>query len=153
MTNVIFQPTDLAGSRRVEFLAAAKQGLARLRDKDGESLVMLPERQLQLLEALRTWTFFHLRLDALIAVDKRPSVQELGDLAWLRIFDRSDLQEFSAELYEALIISNSENRIAPVLETLDAWRKTARQLEDPLRRDVLLGQNRLTDFVDAERPG
>lgn len=151
-SDMIFQPTDLAGSRRVEFLDAARQGLARLRDKDGTSLVMLPERQLQLLEALRTWTFLCIRLDEIIATGKQPTIAELGDLAWLRVFEKADLEEFAAELHEALIAANSDNDIAPVFQALDAWRRTARQLEDPLRRSVLMGEKDISDFVDAGRP-
>jgi hypothetical protein len=149
---MIFQPTDLAGGRRTEFLAAARGGLARLRDKDGTSLVMLPERQLELLEALRNWTFLCLRLDEIVAAGKRPTVKELGSLAWLRVFELSDLREFTAEFHEALIAANSDDNVAPVVETLDAWRRTARQLEDPLRRSILLEDRNITDFVEVERP-
>lgn len=33
------------------------------------------------------------------------------------------------------------------------WQRTAEQLADPLRREVLLGENVLSDFVEAPRPG
>ena len=133
MTNVIYQPTDLAGSRRVEFLAAAKQGLARLRDKDGESLVMLPERQLQLLEALRTWTFFRLRLDALIAADKLPRVQELGDLAWLTHADGLGLAVFLGVVPTALAYLS----FAHGLKRLTAAETATLTLAEPLTAAIL----------------
>ncbi len=99
---------------------------------------MLPERKLELLEALRTWTIFCLRLDQLVAAGKRPTVGELGDLAWLRVFDMPDLEEFTAELHEAIVVANGDDDISPVSRVVHAWRETARQLEDPLLRSILL---------------
>ncbi|MFB6855861.1 hypothetical protein ACFCWV_25715 [Streptomyces sp. NPDC056341] len=151
--DVIFQSTDLATQRRTEFLDAARSGLARLRDKNGTSLVMLPERHLQLLEELRKWSSVHLRLERLLArPDFRPTVQELGDLAWLRVFDCEDLREFAEELGEAIVAADSDNDAAVLHECLDAWKTTARQLEDPMRRSVLLGKGVVPDLVEAERP-
>ncbi|MET8720974.1 hypothetical protein [Streptomyces misionensis] len=151
--DVIFQSTDLATQRRTEFLDAARSGLARLRDKNGTSLVMLPERHLQLLEELRKWSSVHLRLERLLArPDFRPTVQELGDLAWLRVFDCEDLREFADELGEAIVAADSDNDTTVLHECLDAWKTTARQLEDPMRRSVLLRKGIVPDLVEAERP-
>ncbi|MEU3983852.1 hypothetical protein AB0F77_27875 [Streptomyces sp. NPDC026672] len=151
--DVIFQSSDLATQRRTEFLSAARNGLARLRDKNGTSLVMLPERHLQLLEELRTWSSVHLRLERLLTrPDFRPTVHDLGDLAWLRVFDCEDLKEFAEELGEAIVAADSDNDTAVLHECLDAWKTTARQLEDPLRRNVLLRKGLVPDLVEAERP-
>ncbi|MFH8594160.1 hypothetical protein [Streptomyces rimosus] len=152
-SDVIFQSTDLATQRRTEFLSAARKGLARLRDKNGTSLVMLPERHLQLLEELRKWSSVHLRLERLLArPDFRPTVQALGDLAWLRVFDCDDLREFADELGEAIVAADSDNDTAVLNECLDAWKVTARQLEDPMRRAALLKKGMVPDLVAAERP-
>jgi hypothetical protein len=148
---MIFQATDLV-SKRVEFLDAARRGLARLRDKDGTSLVMIPERRLDLLQALRTWSIARLRLEELTKERDRPSVRDLGDLAWLRVFDTDDLREFASELHDALLAANSDDDTAPLDAVVDAWRATARQLDDPLRRDVLIGGATMDDFVDATPP-
>ena len=151
-SDLIFQSTDLA-QRRTEFLDAARSGGARLRDKDGTSLVMLPERQLHLLQELRKWSSVHLRLERMLArPDFRPTVQNLGDLAWLRVFDCEDLKEFAAELNEALVAADSDNSTAPLDECLKAWRTTAQRLEDPLRRSVLLDKTSVPDLVEADRP-
>ena len=151
-SDLIFQSTDLA-QRRTEFLDAARSGGARLRDKDGTSLVMLPERQLHLLQELRKWSSVHLRLERMLArPDFRPTVQNLGDLAWLRVFDCEDLKEFAAELNEALVAADSDNSTAPLDECLKAWRTTAHRLEDPLRRSVLLDKTSGPDLVEADRP-
>ena len=151
-SDVIFQSTDLA-QRRTEFLDAARQGFARLRDKDGTSLVMLPEKQLQLLEKIRKWSSVHLRLERMLSrPDFKPTVQNLGDLAWLRVFDCDDLREFTNELNEALVVADSDNDTLVLDECLKAWMVTARQLEDPLRRSVLLAKDDDPDLIEVERP-
>jgi len=61
-------------------------------------------------------------------------------------------KEFTAEFHESLIAANGDDSTAPVVDMLDAWRKTARKLEDLLRRSVPFGDRRLTDFVEVERP-
>ena len=87
MSDTIFQSSDLAGSRRTEFLDAARSGLARLRDKDGTSLVMLPESKLRLLQTLAAWWESYTRLAGLLRRSALPTPTELGGLAWLRVFD------------------------------------------------------------------
>jgi hypothetical protein len=153
MTDTIFQASDLAGSKRVEFLDAARGGQARLRDRDGMSLVMLPESTLRLLEALTSWWEAYTRLDSLLrrATDV-PSARELGDLAWLRSVDRDDMEEFLSDLHEALVASSADRDLAVLDSCINAWRITARQLEDPLRRSVLLGSNIDSDFIEVQEP-
>ena len=152
MSETIFQVTDLA-QRRVEFVEAARGGGARLRDKDGTSLIMLPESRLHLLEELARWNGAHLRLEELVARGSAPSITDLGDLAWLRVFHDEDLKEFLRELHEALVASHADGSTAALDDCLRAWRVTARQLEDPLRRAVLLGDVADQDLVEAGRPG
>ncbi|BCL13962.1 hypothetical protein [Micromonospora sagamiensis] len=152
MDSVIFQPSDLANQRRVEFLDAARSGRARLRDKDGTSLVMLPERHLVWLEAIAKWSSVHLRLEELLRRGAMPAVAELGDLAWLRAFDMDDLREFVGELHEALVVTNSDQDPSRLDECVHAWKTTARQLEDPLRRKVLLGGHALDEYEEVRRP-
>lgn len=151
MSDVIFQPTDLA-SKRLEFLDAARHGRARLRDKDGTSLVMLPESRLRLLETLAKWWQGYMKLESLLRRSELPKAGELGELAWLRSFDREDLQEFVSELNDALVAANADEDTAILDECVEAWRTTARQLEDPLRRSVLLGPHLPGDYVEASEP-
>ena len=151
MSNTIFQPTDLA-SKRLEFLEAARKGQARLRDKDGTSLVMLPESRLRLLETLAEWWQAYMRLESFLRRSELPRASELGDLAWLRSFDREDLQEFVSELHDALVAANSDEDSAVLDECVTAWRLTARQLEDPLRRSILVGPHIPEDYVEASEP-
>lgn len=152
MGPTIFQASDLTNQRRVEFLDAARSGGARLRDKDGTSLVMLPESRLVWLETMAKWSAVHLRLEELIRRGVMPSVTDLGELAWLRAFDEEDLGEFLGELHEALVVANADQDPSRLEGCVAAWRVTARQLEDPLRRRILLGERSDPDFEDAPRP-
>jgi hypothetical protein len=151
MTDTIFQSSDLA-NKRTEFLAAARSGLARLRDKDGTSFVMLPEGRLILLEELTRWSQALIRLQALLRRDTVPKVSELGDLAWLRSFDVEDLREFMDELHDALVAAYADGDTTALNNCLCAWRITARQLADPLRRAILHGSHQPEDFVEVSEP-
>jgi hypothetical protein len=151
MTATIYQTSDLA-SRRTEVLDAARSGLARVRDKDGTSLVMLPESRLTLLELVSDWAKALLRLEQLLSREGLPDVGDLGDLAWLRSFERSDLEEFVRELRDAVLAASADERGDALLDCVRAWQVTARQLDDPLRRSVLLSPHVPDDFEDAPRP-
>jgi hypothetical protein len=151
MSDVIFLPTDLA-SKRLEFLDAARNGQARLRDKDGTSLVMLPESRLRLLETLAKWWQAYMRLESFLRRTELPRASELGELAWLRSFERDDLEEFMSELHDALVAATADEDTVALDDCIRAWRITARQLEDPLRRSVLVGPHVPEDFVVASEP-
>lgn len=151
MADIIFQSSDLA-TRRTEFMDAARQGEARLRDKDGASFVMLPERRLHLLERLAEWSQHLMRLEVLLRKGTTPQVSELGDLAWLRAFDLADMQEFASELQDALCAAYADGDTAALDDCLASWRITARQLADPLRRSVLHASRRPEDFVEVSAP-
>ncbi|MFG6197227.1 hypothetical protein [Nonomuraea sp. JJY05] len=153
MGETIYQATDLTGTKRVEFLNEARRDRARLRATDGTSLVMLPERTLDLLEALAKWGEAYAKLSTLLRRTAGvPSTSELGELAWLRSLDREDVEEFLSELQDAIIAANADEDTAVLDECLRAWRATARQLADPLRRSVLLGTHRSDDYVLVEKP-
>jgi hypothetical protein len=150
--SVIFKVSDLAQSR-TELLEAARHGRARVRDTDGTGLVMLREQELVLLEQLTTWSRALSRLEKLLKLGEPPTVRELGpELAWLRAFDPDDLQEFAEELDDALVAAQADGDAAPIENAVSAWRLTARQLEDPLRRSILLGTHVETDYLDISRP-
>ncbi len=113
---------------------------------------MLPERRLHLLEMLARWNTAHLRLEALLRRSGRPSVADLGDLAWLRAFDEDDLREFVDELHECLVAAHADESSDVLEEVVAAWRTTAQQLADPLRRSILLGEKAEADFVEVGQP-
>jgi hypothetical protein len=148
---VIYQVSDLA-NRRTEFVEEARQGLARLRDKDGTSLVMLPESRLEHLERFRSHLSLYLVVEHGARTGEHLGVIGLGVNAWIRSLSVEDLVEFSNELGEALAAAAADDSTAVLDDVVSAWRTTARQLEDPLRRRVLLAAFDEADYVDAERP-
>lgn len=151
MSDVIYQSSDLV-NRRVEVLEAARTGRARVRDKDGTSLVMLRESQLQLLEGLVEWGSAGIRLEELLARVEPPTIADFGDLAWLRVFDQEEKREFLDELHESLQVARADRDLSPLNVCVTSWRTTARQLEDPLRRAVLRGSLTPDDLAEVERP-
>lgn len=144
--------SDLAGNKRTQFLQDARNGRARVRDKDGQTLVMLPEDRLDVLDQFAQWSQVHQRLQAIASQDRAWTVAELGDLAWIRPFDNEDLSEFADDLHAALISALADEDTSLVREVVDAWKLTARQLEDPLRRSILLNPTMSDGFVEADRP-
>lgn len=150
MNEVIYQVSDLAGSKRVDFIRDARNGGARLRDRDGSSLLFLPESDVEALKTVAYWSKQQLQLSRLLEDEVKLSPSALGDLAWLRVFSRPDLQEFRDELHEVLIAALSDGSPAALEDCVQAWKITARQLEDPLRRSVLLGAHDSNDFVEVK---
>jgi hypothetical protein len=93
-----------------------------------------------------------MKLEGLLHRSELPRAGELGELAWLRAFDRTDFQEFVSELHDALVAANADEDVAVLDECIKAWRVTARQLEDPLRRSVLHGSFVPEHYVEADEP-
>lgn len=151
MANTVFTVSDLS-KKRTDVLREARSGFARVRDTDGTSLIMLPESRLEFLERMQEVTGLLVVLDHLVSKGGPGAVRDLGTEAWLRVFPVEDLSEFAAELGDALQAARSDGNADLLNEVVEAWRLTARQLDDPLRRDVLLGLNRESDFVEAVRP-
>lgn len=150
MNDVIYQASDLASGKRIDFLRDARNGGARLRDRDGSSLLFLPESDVLALKTISYWSKQQLQLTKLLEDEIKLTPSALGDLAWLRVFTRPDLVEFRDELHEVLIAAISDGSPEALEECVSAWRTTARQLEDPLRRSVLLGTHDSNDFVEVK---
>lgn len=150
MTTAVFQASDLAGAKRREFLGAARKGGALLRDTDGFALTMVP---LSLLEAItevaRTAVAALLAAAALSRGQVRPA--ELGQFAWLAVFDDDDRAEFFGELRDALAVAEATRDAGPVETCLRDWRTTARALSDPLAREILTGPGD-DDYAEVTRP-
>lgn len=148
--STVFQASDLAGAKRREFLGAAREGGALLRDTDGFALTMVPLTQLEAItEVARTAVAALLALAALSRGPVRPS--ELGQLAWLAVFDDDDRAEFFDELRDALSVAEVTRDAAPVETCLRDWRTTARALADPSAREILTGPGD-DDYAEVARP-
>ncbi len=152
MGDLVYQASDLAGARRTEFLKEARAGRARLRDKDGVSLVMLPEAELSTLERFAQLSRFANMLQTAASRDEPLSLMELGEFAWLRVFDSEDLEDFRSELWHALVASLADKRLDVLELMLNEWRITARQMDDPLRRSVLTASHETSEYEVAPAP-
>ncbi len=150
MASAVFQASDLAGAKRREFLGAARKGGALLRDTDGFALTMLPLNELEAItEVARTAVAALLAVAALSRGQVRPA--ELGQLAWLAVFDDDDRAEFFGELRDALAVAEATRDAGPVETCLRDWRTTARALSDPLAREILTGPGD-DDYAEVTRP-
>lgn len=78
--------------------------------------------------------------------------QGSGSLAWLRVFDEDDLNEFRKELADRLIDCLTDGDCHGLEETIRAWRITAAQLEDPACRRQLMESHDVDEFVPAPSP-
>jgi hypothetical protein len=148
----VFQASDLNQRGRM-VLDAARAGEARVRDKDGFSLLVLPEHRVRaLLGVARAAANLATLEEALAAGPAEPPLAGYGEWTWLRHLPPADLAEFVAAVRAALIAAAREEATAALDETLLAWRTTAEELADPKARAVLLGEHRPEDFVEVTRP-
>lgn len=155
----IFQSTDFQRSYRI-ILDEAKRGLARIRDKDGLSLVVVPEGSFETLEskvrdletisaAMSSWLTIH---EAVVA-NRVPTIAEFGEWPFLDVFDAEDLEEFVGDMASVILYAaKSRGDLARLEECLRAWRTTANVLQNSQAREVLLGAHDPAQFVDAEPP-
>lgn len=72
----------------------------------------------------------------------------MSEFSWLRRFDAQDIQEFIDELLAAI----SDETTGSLDEAIAAWKVTAREIEDPLRRNILTREHSAADFEEAPRP-
>ncbi len=148
----IFQPSDL-NKRGRTIIDAARESYARLRDKDGVSLIILKEESLQTLETISKTLKNYIPLEhSLLHGSGKPEISDFGDWSWLRVFDQDDLADFLHEIREALMLSTTEGTTEYVDDALNAWRTTAEALDDPTRREILLGDISDDDFTEVDRP-
>jgi len=148
--DTVFQASDLAGAKRREFIGAARTGGALLRDTDGFALTMVPLSELEAIkEVARTAVT---ALQAAAALDRgkaRPA--DLGQLAWLAVFDQDDRTQFFDELRDALAVAEATRDAGPVATCLREWRTTAQALADPLARGILTGPGD-DNYAEVTRP-
>src|SRR5665647_2129619 len=117
-----YQPTDLTTAKRRDFIEEARVGVARLRNSDGETLVALPERDLNALVELRDHALAFLSLENAMSrarEDRRST--DFGELAWATVLDDDDLASALAE-----------RSVARLDKTIHAWRLTSDLLRDPV---------------------
>jgi hypothetical protein len=153
MRDRIYQTSDLSGAARREFIEQARNGQARLRTPEGDALVMLRQANLEHLSAMRDYAIGYLMLDNAMSRtrdERRPA--DFGDWAFLHAFDDDDLAEFQVEINASLVLTASGQDVAVVETTLDAWRRSARTLQDPVALSILSGEVDPDEWLDLDRP-
>ena len=151
-TPEIYQASDLQKRYR-DVLKDAREQMARLRDKDGISLVMMREAYFSALQELSEATASFVILEqALAKHGGELSLAEMGAWTWVRFLDQDDKLEFLQEMRDALVTASREHKAERIHETIKAWRETADSLSDPARRNILLGAVTEADMTPAERP-
>ena len=158
-STTIYQPSDLNRRGRA-ILDAARDGLARIRDTDGTSLVVIREEdfeamrgRLEEMEHLTEAMASFIVLDRAVDHEHRePSLVELGPWTWVRHLPKEDAMEFITDIGEALYESCRTMSTAPLVAAVDDWKATAEALSDSLARETLLGDNAASDYVEVERP-
>jgi Family of unknown function (DUF6247) len=105
---------------------------------------MVPLSQLEAItEVARTAVAALLAAAALSRGQARPA--ELGQFAWLAVFDDDDRAEFFGELRDALAVAEATRDADPVETCLREWRTTARA------REILTGPGD-DDYAEVTRP-
>jgi hypothetical protein len=158
-SSTIFQSSDL-NRRGRDVLDAAREGIARIRDTDGASLILTREdslekmrRQLdamgQLAEAMASFITLDRALDH---EHRQPRPSEFGSWMWVGRLPTEDATEFVRDIGDALYESCRTMSVAPLVSTVDDWKTTADALDDPLARETLLGASTPNDYVEVDRP-
>jgi hypothetical protein len=149
----VFNPTDLRKDRRA-LDEARKQGASRVRDTDGESLLIIEERQVQKLARAEEVgnavadLFSRLHLLERHAKNGSPAKALLGDWRWLSPLDVEDWEDFLAEMWEAGDEARAEQSLEPIERSLAAWRETAIALADEERMAALSAPFDATEYVE-----
>lgn len=151
---VTYLPSDLQRRYRA-ILDEAKSGQARLRDLDGTNILMLPEREVEVLRRIGAAAANLAAVEHLAeaARTREPGLAEYGEWSWLRVFEAEDLIDFIRDVREAIIVGVREGSTELLDEQLRAWRVTAEQAEDPLFVSILKAGFSEDDYVEVSRPG
>lgn len=147
----IYQPSDLAGNHRKNFIAEALESQARLRSTGGESLVMMREARLKHVTAVRDYAIAYLTLDMALRrprEQRRPS--DYGPWAFLDVFEDEDIEEFQQEVNDAIVRAASGQEHSAVERLLHEWQMSAETLTDPVAREILDGRSSDEDWVEVE---
>ena len=154
VTGSVHAASELNDNYRAILDEARERGVARLRDKDGVSILVLPEAQFASVVELTfiadvacSW------LSVLPFVEDGLDVLASSGWSWLRWLDLDDRRTFLEEIRQGLIDGIATRDSDTLRRDLRDWQITAETLRDEKAREVLLGAAVDEDYVEAARPG
>jgi len=103
-------------------IEAARAGGARIRDKDGLTLVLAPAEQIDRDAVIVELAMDLLRVEHALAVERggrRPA--SYGGLAWLTALPDAAQQAFVTEAGDALLVAASGGPLQAVVQVIDDW--------------------------------
>jgi len=159
LTAEIHAASELNDNYRGILDEARNAGIARLRDKDGQSLLIIPEEAARAGMVASELARFARDLVAAYSTNRRAAPELYratilaGSWPWLRSLDDDDLDSFLAEMASLYVEAAATNDLGNLYYNLRAWQMTASELDDPRIREALLGASEADDYVDAPRPG
>jgi hypothetical protein len=150
---IIYQPSDL-NQRGRAILDAAREGQARIRDKDGVGLLVVPEERVEALEATARYVNDLLVIEDFLKPQRVVSREfiRVSPWKWLAALDDDDIESFVVDLRDSLRTALQTGSLKATERILKEWRVTAEQLGDPDRRQVLLGHLSPDEFVEVNSP-
>jgi hypothetical protein len=158
LTAEIHAASELNDNYRGILDEARNAGIARLRDKDGQSLLIIPEDAAKAGMAASQLARIARDLVAVFATNRRAAPELFratilaGSWPWLRSLDDDDLDSFLAEMASLYAEAVATNDLGNLHRNLRAWQVTAAELDEPRIREALLGASGADDYVDAPRP-
>ena len=134
---VTFQVSDLAKNYR-NVLDQARRSRAMIRDKDGETLVMMPVGDLWRDSQMAEFARDLLRLERAVSRGDNDDVIASGSLSWVSVLPLESQQLIDEELYGRVQVALSGGPIGPVRDLIADWMATAETWADvDLRQELL----------------
>lgn len=134
---------------------AKETGIARVRDRDGVSLLVIPEDAVK--QVVVAQDLAQVARDLVVLLRAGSGKTDMPRLLasawpWLRWFDEEDRAECLGELSDLFLEAAAIGNLARFKKALRAWRVTAEALEDDRARAILLGgQDSPDDYVEVGR--
>jgi hypothetical protein len=158
LTAEIHAASELNDNYRGILDEARNAGVARLRDKDGQSLLIIPEEAARAGMVASELARFARDLVAAYSANRRAAPELYratilaGSWPWLRSLDDDDLDSFLAEMASLYVEAAATHDLGNLYFNLRAWQMTASELDEPRIREALLGASEADDYVEAPRP-
>lgn len=148
-SNVVYRASDL-NRRGREILDAAREGGARIADKDGVPLLLIPESEIKAAESASADLELAVCAHEILRDLEESRVVTLADFRWVNRLEADERSEFMAELRESLAPAGTHSDYFDLRTLLGEWEVTSRLPTGSL--GVLEAPYSEDDWVSVERP-